>query len=463
MINLKTVKNLIGILPQDEAELQLFHDTLEAAAPRLWAELSAWTLGRYHHTVQSLLDDAFFRLMLLGERQEAFFSITYQQALRWHQMGFKETDSMVLMSHLRQQFVDLGQQLDAPRLARALCHNVDMAQTVLTAVFQLSHMLERFRERAEFEIRRIEHMFAMIEQSAPSALVKAYRDHQRWKQVAYELALGENVRDRLELNPDACQLGHWLQEGGRAMIPADRFAAFDQAHRRVHALGEQMLKASQGGSPEVALELIGEMEDASEEVSATLLEVMDKTFVEVATRDVLTGLPNRRSFELDYHKALKMSRRYDLHVGLHLLDIDHFKQINDTLGHLKGDEVLRQFARAIQALLRDDDHLYRWGGEEFAIVTLHRDEKGALLFGRRLFEQYDARALADTLELPRPLTFSMATVELPYGLEEMPADHRVFAAADQLLYQAKESGRDQLWIGILDEKGHLREDTIHRV
>ena len=463
MINLQTVRQLVGILPQDDAEMQLHRADLEAAAPQIWQALDTWSQARYGRALDMLLDRRFFHLLLWGEQQENFFSIVYQQALAWRQYGFKETDSMVLMSQLRQQFVDLGQRLDAPLLARALCHNVDMAQTILTAVFQLSHMLERFRERAEFEIRRIEHMFAMIEQSAPSVLVRAYRDHQRWKQVAYELALGEKVADALILDPEQCALGRWLMDGGWEMIPPERRTQFDQAHRRVHVLGEEMLKASRQGAPEAALELIADMEAASEEVAATLLEVMDRVFVEVATRDALTGLPNRRSFELDYHKAIKMARRYDLQMGLHLLDIDHFKRINDTFGHLKGDEVLRAFAEAIQCLLREEDHLYRWGGEEFAIVTLHKEVDGPLSFGARLFEQYDPTALAEKVGVDMPLTMSMASVKLPHGLVEMPSDVRVFGAADQLLYRAKKSGRNQLWGGEIDEKGHLREDTIHRI
>ncbi len=463
MVNLQAIKSLVGIQPQDEAELDLHRETLDRMAPKLWAELSGWSHQRYGKSIESLMSRAFFRLLLLGERQDGFFSIVYQQALSWRQQALTETDSMVLLSHLRQQFVDLGQTLDAPRLARALCHNVDMAQTILTAVFQLSHVLARMRERAEFEVRRFEHMFSMIEQPAPSRLIQAYRDHQRWKQIAYELALGETLPKNLELDPARCQLGRWLEAEGWSLIAPEHREAFDEAHRRVHALGAQMLKVARAGPPDAALELIDEMEAASEDVSTTLLEMIDRAFIEVATRDVLTGLPNRHSFEMDYHKALKLARRYDLHLGLHLLDIDHFKKINDTFGHLKGDEVLRRFAMAIQSMLRDDDHLYRWGGEEFAIVTLHRDEEGALLFGKRLFAQYDARQLARDCELSDPITFSMASVELPYGLEEVPPDPRVFAAADQLLYRAKESGRNQLWAGILDDKGHLREDTIHRV
>jgi diguanylate cyclase (GGDEF)-like protein len=113
--------------------------------------------------------------------------------------------------------------------------------------------------------------------------------------------------------------------------------------------------------------------------------------------------------------------------------------------------------------LRGEDHLYRWGGEEFAIVTLHRDVEGTRAFAQRLFDHFSQASLSRQLDLPWLLTMSMATVELSPDLEEVPIDNRVFAAADQLLYKAKEAGRNQAWSGSMNEKGHLREDTIRRI
>ena len=137
--------------------------------------------------------------------------------------------------------------------------------------------------------------------------------------------------------------------------------------------------------------------------------------------------------------------------------------MNDTYGHLKGDEVLKTFSDAIASLLREEDKLYRWGGEEFAIVTLHRDAQGAETFSGRLFDRFNQLQLANQLALQTPLTMSMATVSVDPAFEEPPMEQRVFAAADTLLYRAKTAGRNQAWAGHMDEKGCLREESVHRI
>lgn len=463
MVNVCTLKKLLGVTPQDQAELDLYHQAMAEHIDALHAELSQWVAEYANRDDVPLVMRAFVEVLAFGEGEERFFPLVYRQTLDWRAAGLSETSIMMLLSRLRQRFVELAELLNSAQLARALCHNVDLAQTILSSVFQLSRTLERFHERAEFEIKRVEHMFLLIEQEAPHLLIQAYREHQRWKQLAYEVALGMAVSERLETDPTRCGLSLWLESGGWEILPEERREAFDHAHRRVHLLGKKMLEMAKNQAPDQALEMIWDIEEASDEVTALLLECLDQIFVEVATQDALTGLPNRRSFERDYHKALKMARRYGFYLGLHLLDLDHFKRINDTLGHLKGDEVLKAFSQTVVAQLRDEDHLYRWGGEEFAIVTLHQDAQGAEAFAARLFENFSGTALQEALALPWPVTISMASVEVPPDLTEAPIDTRVFAAADQLLYMAKEAGRNQLWAGTMDEKGYLREDTIHRV
>jgi diguanylate cyclase (GGDEF)-like protein len=128
-----------------------------------------------------------------------------------------------------------------------------------------------------------------------------------------------------------------------------------------------------------------------------------------------------------------------------------------------GDEVLKGLVETLQPLLRKEDRLYRWGGEEFVLLTLHEDAAGAEAFAQRLLSRYDPSELQKRLGLPWPITFSLGSVVIPPDLLEPPSEVRIFDAVDQLLYRAKESGRNQAWFGIVNEKGYLREDTVHRI
>ena len=159
---------------------------------------------------------------------------------------------------------------------------------------------------------------------------------------------------------------------------------------------------------------------------------------EIATRDDLTGLPNRRAMgellltETARHARLKAP------LSLALLDIDHFKQINDRLGHAAGDEVLRGFARRLEAELRGADVLARWGGEEFLLLLPGTDAAQALQAVERLREGLRLQPF-DGIEPGMQVSFS-AGVGLCLGQGDIDS---AIERADRALYRAKAAGRDR--------------------
>jgi diguanylate cyclase (GGDEF)-like protein len=168
-----------------------------------------------------------------------------------------------------------------------------------------------------------------------------------------------------------------------------------------------------------------------------------RRFAALAMRDDLTGLPNRRSI-LEYAKAQFRGRRSsDAAFVLALIDLDHFKSINDQLGHSVGDAVLRAIGEAGQRVLRAEDRLGRFGGEEFVLVMPGVGIERV----PRVFERL--RQAVGEIRVPgypegRPLTFSMgATAALPADPE---LDH-IIKRADEALYRAKNNGRDRFEIG----------------
>jgi diguanylate cyclase (GGDEF)-like protein len=165
---------------------------------------------------------------------------------------------------------------------------------------------------------------------------------------------------------------------------------------------------------------------------------------EQAMRDPLTGLWNRRAILDILDRDLARARREGGHVGVVMADVDHFKRINDTYGHLTGDEVLRQTARRLLTGLRPYDTVGRYGGEEFLIVLPGCDGELSLTLAERLCRCMAAEPM-DWEGLPLSVTVSLG-VSAWSGAEEAGA---LLRAADAALYRAKAAGRNGVAHGSL--------------
>jgi diguanylate cyclase (GGDEF)-like protein len=155
----------------------------------------------------------------------------------------------------------------------------------------------------------------------------------------------------------------------------------------------------------------------------------------LATRDPLTAASNRRAMEQELPIAIETSRRTRVPVSLAVLDIDHFKRINDGYGHEAGDRVLVEFARIVGDSTRRGDRLFRYGGEEFVLLLPGIDTAGLAALADALRER-----VADAVRVEgRPVTVSI-------GAAELAADetaHEWLARADAAMYRAKHEGRDR--------------------
>ncbi len=161
-----------------------------------------------------------------------------------------------------------------------------------------------------------------------------------------------------------------------------------------------------------------------------------------ALTDSLTGLLNRRAAELRLHEELARARRHNEGFAVALADIDHFKRVNDRYGHAVGDQVLRVVARRLEAGLREDDWLARWGGEEFLIFLRNADQQEAAYVMQRLMGHVKAQPIA-TAAGDVALTLS-AGIGLP--ARDDSDFHAAVELADSCLYQAKSNGRDRVEI-----------------
>jgi len=173
----------------------------------------------------------------------------------------------------------------------------------------------------------------------------------------------------------------------------------------------------------------------------TQLESMLHHVEALAITDPLTGLFNRRRLADVLRREWAVAKRYKNHLAFIMIDIDHFKQFNDSHGHEAGDLVLKEVARSFGACLREVDLAARYGGEEFAILLPQTHKQGALVLAERLRESVRALTLVvSDKRLSVTASFGVASeADVPKG---GPED--LIRAADGALYTAKRNGRDQI-------------------
>jgi diguanylate cyclase (GGDEF)-like protein len=179
--------------------------------------------------------------------------------------------------------------------------------------------------------------------------------------------------------------------------------------------------------------LIKEHYNEIEELSH-ILEQQNKQLVKMATKDRLTGANNRHMFEEQFEKEHAYARRYNIPLHLMIFDIDHFKRINDTYGHIIGDSVLRVFSGLIQGHARSSDIFARWGGEEFVLLLHNSDDDNAYNVAdklRRFIHEYEFDKVGHVT-----CSIGMSRIDPELTLNEN------FSRADEALYLSKSQGRN---------------------
>ncbi len=160
----------------------------------------------------------------------------------------------------------------------------------------------------------------------------------------------------------------------------------------------------------------------------------------LAITDPLTGLFNRRRFASILSKEFKRASRYEYSLSCMMIDIDHFKTVNDTYGHQAGDSVLRELAQIIQASIREVDTAARWGGEEFVVLSPSTTKEQAVPAAARILKTVSQHTFFDLRD--KKVTVSVGVAGIPD--ESIDNEEKLVHAADLALYQAKKKGRKRV-------------------
>ncbi len=171
------------------------------------------------------------------------------------------------------------------------------------------------------------------------------------------------------------------------------------------------------------------------ESSQQKLEASNARLQEDSMTDKLTGIGNRAAFDQRLTEEVYRSKRYQSPVSLLMIDVDEFKELNDTFGHQAGDEALKTVAAAL-GCTRPSDFLARYGGEEFAVLLANTSHEGACILAERM-----RKAVASASFEHRPVTVSIGASTISVNSEDISA---IVSEADKALYAAKEGGRNQV-------------------
>jgi diguanylate cyclase (GGDEF)-like protein len=203
--------------------------------------------------------------------------------------------------------------------------------------------------------------------------------------------------------------------------------------------------------PSAAVEAMraGASDFISKPVEGAFLDLRIQRAVELertrrlAKLDSLTGLYNHRFFQDRLGEEIKRSKRYERPVALMLLDIDHFKDFNDTHGHQTGDAILRVVSRLLMESSRVEDVVARYGGEEFAVILPETASDGAEMYAGRVRRVLESKRL-DELGLPGDMKVTASIGVADWKREG--TKEKLVEAADRALYRAKQEGRNRICV-----------------
>jgi len=285
-----------------------------------------------------------------------------------------------------------------------------------------------------FEHKQIELAISVLEQ--------AVDNHTKWLQCVHESVICGEPADEEIIAVNAhqnCKLGKWYYNQTNGIFnDFTEFVDIEEPHRVMHEAASDLLKRKD--LDKLNIDDYRDFIKKQQEVIQNLLKLKDKLVSFFHSFDSLTGAINRDAFYYIVGQEQARSAREKCTCCLAMIDIDHFKNINDTYGHVTGDHALREFAQLIKKRVRKSDTLCRFGGEEFILLFPDTEE----LQGYELVEEIRKTVaetqfkIGDNLSLQFSFSAGVAECKPSANLEE------VIESTDSKLYQAKQSGRNKV-------------------
>lgn len=289
--------------------------------------------------------------------------------------------------------------------------------------------------------RRRKSLADLTEQS----IITHYESHLIWlTQLALRIKEGKK-EDFPELNHCLCTFGKWVENDARAILQNNsKYNGLKSIHKNLHLLAQKIYKILDSQEYHILINYLEKCELISLGIG-TELALLDNIIInEKITKDSLTGALSRyglkRIFQTHYELALATSNSFILA----LCDLDNFKIVNDTYGHVAGDRMLQLFVEVVKKNIRNSDVIIRYGGEEFVIMlpSIHKDKGFSVM--QKIREDFAASVLDfEGTKIQATVSIGMMEIEPTYRFEKSFIDDYV-VQVDQKLYHAKEHGRNRV-------------------
>ncbi|QMW16757.1 diguanylate cyclase [Pseudoalteromonas sp. MT33b] len=285
--------------------------------------------------------------------------------------------------------------------------------------------------------KQLERIIAEIDQ--------AIEWHQSWYKQLLRSLISNVPANKHDLSDNAhnfCEFGQWFNK-----LPTDtkklhpHFSEMGTAHQKMHQGAKVLLSLNEAKSA-IPVSLLDQFH-ADLDTLRDLFEAVSDEFSDVLhTRDPLTGATDRTNLLSHLRKEHERCKRHSLECAIIMIDLDHFKRVNDEHGHAAGDKVLVALVKCIQSHLREYDQLYRYGGEEFLVCLPETELEGAKSFSERLRASVEELNINIGTNTPINVTgsFGIASVSVNDDIEQ------AIERADHAMYQAKKSGRNRVCV-----------------
>jgi len=237
-----------------------------------------------------------------------------------------------------------------------------------------------------------------------------------------------------------CGFGRWFDEN-KVHFAERNFQAVDRiesVHKAMHEAIRSMCEDVLANRP-VQSAIFDTFEQVQSELIERLADFKTQLLATSVRQDPLTGLPLRYSLEDDFTEAVKACDRNKTLLYVVMIDVDHFKVVNDNYGHPVGDLALRHLAETLKTMVRSNEHLYRYGGEEFLLLIQADSHDAMKIPAQRLLETVRNMRVPISDGDPLALTVTLGVAQVAKG-ESLDS---VVKRADEALYAGKDAGRDR--------------------